>query len=121
MTRTGLRRPAARAVSLDVTTPRRSAGGVRLGRDAQYRDGVASIKKNDSKPWIVKTWCVPPAADAEYVWRMADVLQTYLRAYDPRYPVVRFDEAGKQVFGDCLLYTSPSPRDGLLSRMPSSA
>ena len=24
-------------------------------------------------------------------------------------------------FSDCLLYTSPSPRDGLLSRMPSSA
>ena len=23
------------------------------------------------------------------------------------------------VYGDCLLYTSPSPRDGLLSRMPS--
>ena len=23
--------------------------------------------------------------------------------------------------GRCLLYTSPSPRDGLLSRMPSSA
>ena len=26
-----------------------------------------------------------------------------------------------QVLGFCLLYTSPSPRDGLLSRMPSSA
>ena len=25
------------------------------------------------------------------------------------------------VFSACLLYTSPSPRDGLLSRMPSSA
>ena len=25
------------------------------------------------------------------------------------------------VIWDCLLYTSPSPRDGLLSRMPSSA
>ena len=25
------------------------------------------------------------------------------------------------LFTDCLLYTSPSPRDGLLSRMPSSA
>ena len=25
------------------------------------------------------------------------------------------------VTGNCLLYTSPSPRDGLLSRMPSSA
>ena len=26
-----------------------------------------------------------------------------------------------QVYRNCLLYTSPSPRDGLLSRMPSSA
>ena len=26
-----------------------------------------------------------------------------------------------QKFNNCLLYTSPSPRDGLLSRMPSSA
>ena len=25
------------------------------------------------------------------------------------------------LYGACLLYTSPSPRDGLLSRMPSSA
>ena len=28
---------------------------------------------------------------------------------------------GYPVFTVCLLYTSPSPRDGLLSRMPSSA
>ena len=27
----------------------------------------------------------------------------------------------KQLLDACLLYTSPSPRDGLLSRMPSSA
>ena len=27
----------------------------------------------------------------------------------------------KGVINSCLLYTSPSPRDGLLSRMPSSA
>ena len=26
-----------------------------------------------------------------------------------------------EMFYSCLLYTSPSPRDGLLSRMPSSA
>ena len=31
-----------------------------------------------------------------------------------------FDYADNLVFS-CLLYTSPSPRDGLLSRMPSSA
>ena len=29
--------------------------------------------------------------------------------------------AVKDLFCTCLLYTSPSPRDGLLSRMPSSA
>ena len=27
----------------------------------------------------------------------------------------------QEAFSYCLLYTSPSPRDGLLSRMPSSA
>ena len=30
-------------------------------------------------------------------------------------------ESPYALFMDCLLYTSPSPRDGLLSRMPSSA
>ena len=30
-------------------------------------------------------------------------------------------EMGRQEGYTCLLYTSPSPRDGLLSRMPSSA
>jgi hypothetical protein len=48
----------------------------------------------------VETWCVPPEADAEFVWRMEDVIQTYLLAYDPRYPVVCFDEACKQLFGE---------------------
>ena len=38
------------------------------------------------------------------------------------YPVVvtKLSEDSKRLY-DCLLYTSPSPRDGLLSRMPSSA
>ena len=30
-------------------------------------------------------------------------------------------ETPQEFFDACLLYTSPSPRDGLLSRMPSSA
>ena len=34
---------------------------------------------------------------------------------------INFVRAGAQYTGTCLLYTSPSPRDGLLSRMPSSA
>ena len=39
---------------------------------------------------------------------------------------LRFEDRGvysceAAVVGDCLLYTSPSPRDATLSRMPSSA
>ena len=36
----------------------------------------------------------------------------------------KIDQNSKRLWGmnrSCLLYTSPSPRDGLLSRMPSSA
>ena len=33
----------------------------------------------------------------------------------------RVDNEDIEMGGTCLLYTSPSPRDGLLSRMPSSA
>ena len=32
-----------------------------------------------------------------------------------------FKDDGDVIVKGCLLYTSPSPRDGLLSRMPSSA
>ena len=41
----------------------------------------------------------------------------YLRALDTKH----WDEMAATLTEDCLLYTSPSPRDGLLSRMPSSA
>jgi hypothetical protein len=49
---------------------------------------------------VVKTWCVPPDADGEYVMRMEDVILTYMRPYDPKLPVVCFDEASKQLFGE---------------------
>ena len=38
-----------------------------------------------------------------------------------RLRAMNFNEAVAFISGGCLLYTSPSPRDGLLSRMPSSA
>ena len=37
------------------------------------------------------------------------------------YPLERQDSSLLTTLNNCLLYTSPSPRDGLLSRMPSSA
>ena len=33
----------------------------------------------------------------------------------------QYEDAFRENTSACLLYTSPSPRDGLLSRMPSSA
>ena len=64
--------------------------------------------------WIV--WAKP----AIFIWALDLMVQgadwtIYLTAS----AVVAY--ASVSVFGSCLLYTSPSPRDGLLSRMPSSA
>ena len=56
--------------------------------------------ENDIQPWIVETWCIPPHADADCVWRMEDGIQTDQLPYDPRYPVVCFGEACKQWFGE---------------------
>ena len=55
-----------------------------------------------------------------------DIFQDY-KAHRPPPPedlIPQFDmvrEATRAMNVACLLYTSPSPRDGLLSRMPSSA
>ena len=40
---------------------------------------------------------------------MEDVIQTYLRPYDPLYPVVCFDEACKQLFGEVRPALPPRP------------
>jgi hypothetical protein len=73
------------------------------------------MKKNDMHPWIVETWCIPPQADAEFVWRMEEVIQTYQLPYDPRYPVVCFDEACQQLFGE--VRPTQRPRPGRPARM----
>ena len=52
-----------------------------------------------TKPWLVDEWCIPEAG-AEFVWRMADVLDVYHRPYDARYPVVGLDEKPVQLLSD---------------------
>ena len=60
-------------------------------------------------------WVHPGGATWEGRWDPAQNgnMDDYLR--DIAVPQVR------ELLTNCLLYTSPSPRDGLLSRMPSSA
>ena len=50
----------------------------------------------------------PELHQATTTWRDSDEIKKY-----------NYNKDGS--FNSCLLYTSPSPRDGLLSRMPSSA
>ena len=52
------------------------------------------------KPWLKKQWCIPPKENAEFVWKMEDVLDVYKRPYDPRCPQVCLDETSKQLIGE---------------------
>jgi hypothetical protein len=40
---------------------------------------------------------IPPEANAEFVCCMENVLDIYKRPYDPKHPVVCFDETNKQL------------------------
>jgi hypothetical protein len=47
----------------------------------------------------VEQWCIPPKANAEFVCQMEEVLDVYKRPYDPKQPLVCFDERPKQLMG----------------------
>jgi DDE superfamily endonuclease len=57
----------------------------------------------------VKMWCIPPQANAEFVWRMEDVLEVYKLPYDPLFPVVCMDESSKQLVGEVRVTGGPRP------------
>ena len=57
--------------------------------------------------WVAGARALDPAPDQDALVTLAQLVETEHRRVD--------------LLVDCLLYTSPSPRDGLLSRMPSSA
>ena len=52
--------------------------------------------------------------DNEFIWN-----EDSLNKINEKFNELIKERAGKDL--DCLLYTSPSPRDRVLSRMPSSA
>jgi hypothetical protein len=52
------------------------------------------------KPWLRQKWCIPTVIGAEFVWRMEDILDVYAEPYDPRYPVVCFDEVPYQLISE---------------------
>lgn len=47
-----------------------------------------------------KQWCIPEPLNAEFVWRMEDVLDLYEESHDPKRPVVCFDEMPYQMVAE---------------------
>ena len=80
----------------DVVTRRQSVGYLSKRDEERYRSYIADRKK-------------------------ATQSDVGVGDRDKRNRVPRSAASDKKMSNGCLLYTSPSPRDGLLSRMPSSA
>ena len=92
------------------------------------------MDKNMQQPQISFEFFPPHTIEASF--KLKDTIQI-LAPFSPRFVSVTYGAGGttrelthqaiKALRGStdlnvaCLLYTSPSPRDGLLSRMPSSA
>ena len=73
----------------------------------------------------VLAWSAAPVA-AQGVGEAGDDwprhnLDEYNSRFSPLGEIDRSNVGSLELKWSCLLYTSPSPRDGLLSRMPSSA
>ena len=99
--------------SLDVINAHAPAGPLRLLRDSQRKELIERLLQSKSNaksgkiigntPFVIGgDMNTPPQQLKAMVHECADQL-------------------GLRINSICLLYTSPSPRDGLLSRMPSSA
>jgi len=58
------------------------------------------LKQDKLKPWQKKRWCIPPKANAEFVYHMEDVLDVYKRPADPTRPTVCFDEIPVQLVSE---------------------
>ena len=95
-----------------------------LAKIAEYADGIGPwmphiLRPTDDGADFEKTQLVAWAHEANLVVHTftfrKDALPEYAKSFDDL--MQKFFEQGI----DCLLYTSPSPRDATLSRMPSSA
>ena len=74
--------------------------------------------------WDVRALDLPGHGDAPFAepFDIAAVAEAFAGQIDTPAHILGWSLGGLvALYLTCLLYTSPSPRDGLLSRMPSSA
>ena len=58
------------------------------------------MRENELKPWLKEEWCIPPKQNAEFVYRMEDVLEVYQRPEDAHFPLICFDETPVQLISE---------------------
>ena len=91
--------------TLDEVANSSRVGRKEIGRTYRFMTRELKLKLMPTRPQdYVQRFCSELKLSGEVQSKAADILK---------------DAAKKEL--TCLLYTSPSPRDGLLSRMPSSA
>lgn len=79
------------------------------GHDSISRATIGRrLAENELKPWQKKMWCVPKI-DAQYVFRMEDVLDLYAEKPDCTEPVICFDESPTQLIGETRKPSSAEP------------
>ncbi|MBA2678572.1 MAG: IS630 family transposase, partial [Ktedonobacteraceae bacterium] len=64
--------------------------------DVSYETVRTVLKRNELKPWQKKQWCVGPTRDGNHTYHMEDILEVYVRPYDPRFPQICLDEGSLQ-------------------------
>ena len=111
----------AHLIALACSTPPagRSHWSMRLLADRmvqlEYVDRVSHetvrqvLNQNELKPWQKQEWCIPPEADADFVYHMEDVLTVYKRPADPEFPIVCFDETPQQLVSEMRQPLPPEP------------
>ena len=99
---------------LIISPSKVSKFGVNIAKDGINRNAIQILsQKSVDMSKIREIW-----PEINYVSREIDEqleINSHYRGY------LKKQNADILAFKSCLLYTSPSPRDGLLSRMPSSA
>ena len=95
---------------------------------AQANDEILVVLQTESPEGVANAEAIYNLPGCDAIFIGPNDLRFQMREEDGSFPTAEEHEAaiqeviraGKAV-GTCLLYTSPSPRDATLSRMPSSA
>ena len=82
--------------------------GIRKIGPQRYREDPGRYFEDFQVGDVYEHWPGRTVSEADNIWFTNLTMNTHPIHFDANY-------------ASCLLYTSPSPRDGLLSRMPSSA